>query len=402
MNATETVPRTVSYLDRFAASLDAAAVAGAASDARNHVDVGFGLPTPGQGPICSIYCRARAQLPAVQDADAAELSTRIAELKHREQLLASHDVRRPLPPGTPGGASKAVGLWLAAGCTALVAETVLLAEPINEALQGGTGFPLEGATAAAFIASLLGGLAHVRAHTLDELTAGDIEPRRRRSLERVATAATFGVAAGGGAAVLSRIYDASIGGGLDAAGVAFFVLLQVLLILAALALPTLMMNSVRADRRARAESARRATLVELGEAEQRLDRFSAERPRHLDELTSITIGALGKHIQHLADALEDEVLSDRWRNRHATAHRDGTLHTLVLALAHPTAPPRPQPVEQQGVEKPPAPTTVDERAAADAAETPVGDAAGAGEPRCADADVRRHELLDDIFNRRDT
>ncbi len=336
MNPTISANSSKEFVRQSLRTLDEQAAAGAITDATGRIDIDLGMPTPGQTAVLDAHSEAQAQLPGIQRTELNQEKTRGEDARRRRETATTWtDLDHP-PEYAPERSAFPVRLRQGGAAGVLAAETLLLIDPINESLRGGTGYSIAGidltftGVAGAVTITLLGAyMAHTRAEAIDrsESTA-DLETRE--SADAAANRATFGLLTAAAAAIVARIYAATLdAGGIDESGIAFFVLLQFVFVFAALTLPQSITAARRAINRLRINHAIDEANADLETHSRNIGDFEElhqEQPAMLDDGAE---AALRKHLAQLAEQHSDSFMSDLVRTRLAQAHNTGTLRALI-------------------------------------------------------------------------
>ena len=313
--------------------VDKAVVLGKA-DAASCADINLGMPTPGQAEIIDELRSAEVQLPEIQRDELRDAVTAADSAKAKETQLASWNDHDHVPADAPPRSMRSVRARQGAVFAVLGTETVLLINPINESLRGGIGKNLvglnvtpTGVAGAATITALGAFMAQARAE------ANNRSPGSPRSVEdanAAANRATVGLLIAAAAAVVARLYAASLDrSGIDASGIAFFVLLQLAFFFVALTMPQGLIEARRAVNKLRIDDARDVAKVVYKRAAGRVDDLREQHPAQPAELFVATEGALNTYMGQLAANHPDTFMGDLVRTQFANLHASGALREMM-------------------------------------------------------------------------
>jgi len=327
---------SAAFVEQSVREFDALAIAGADQDAEHCVNVNLGIPTPGQTGVLDAAVRAQGQLLAVQQDEIREAKTRCDAVRMKHDTAAKWTDLDHLPEFAPARSMLPVRLRQGGVAGVLGAETLLLIEPINESLRGGTGRTFAGidatftGVAGAVTITLLGAyMAHTRAEAIDSSESAanwDL----REAADASANRATVGLLLATAAAIVTRIYAANLDqGGIDESGIAFFVLLQLVFLFVAFTLPQSITSTRRAINRLRLKGAADSAMVELEEQNRHVADLAEQHRCEPSVLDDGAETALNKHMVHLANNHPDSYMGDLVRTRLAEAHHAGTMRSLV-------------------------------------------------------------------------
>lgn len=309
--------------------LERIASAQAHDDADNGIDIEVGVPTPGMSGVIGAVRTERRELQDVQRDELRLTKERLRSATEAKRLLDEWTTFDEAPPFAPERSMLPVRLLQGLGLSAIGIEALLLHDRINEVLQSGTGYTVEGLGGALFIAGTAAVAAHVRGEATAKADATH-DPDERDAENAKANMAALTIVLAGAAAVFARLYAASISGdGIDGSGLAFFAMLTALIFMTAFVFP----GAIRARRRAinesRVEDAKDVASKERDEAQDLIDLMATAHPEQLSELDAAGVEALEHYLRELANSHIDSYSGDLVRGYLARAHRDGSLSRLI-------------------------------------------------------------------------
>ncbi len=388
------------FVESYRRRLIDKAVAVGKSDGASCADIILGMPTHGQAEILDELRTAEAQLPEIQRDELRGAVTAADSASAKAERLANWHDPDNVPEDAPPRSMRPVRARQGAVLAVLGTEAVLLIDPINESLRGGIGKSIAGLNvtptglAGAVTITALGAfMAHARAE------ANNRPSGRGRSVEDAATAAnraTLGLMVAAAAAVVARIYAATVDrSGIDASGIAFYIMLQLAFFFVALTLPQGLIEAKRSISKLRIDDARDNAKVEHRRAVGRVDDLREQHGAQPAELAVATEAALNTYMGELAASHPDTFMGDLVRTQLARAHASGVFHVMVTGQ-------RPPGGRVDGDAR----TSHDDHGddGGDDGGDGTGDSGGGGGPSApADADGQQRgaqQLLDDIFQRR--
>ena len=301
----------------------------AATDKENGIDFETGIPTGSMSEVQSAYEVSAGKLAEVQVEERGDAASDVKAAQKRQTILTAWSDYEHIPVTVPSPAWLPVRFLQAVVLAALYAEARLLVGPINEILRAGIGLTVE-ATSAALILTGLGALmAHVRGVAVLRCeSASSVSERAAAVVE--ANRATIGLLLVASAAVLARVYAAVLAqGGIEPAGLTFFIVAQLVFLFAALSLPKAIIDARRRINRLHLQKARDKAAEEVSDAEMWVEQLGEIHVAQQQQLFAIAVSAHWTYLTELADGHPDGYIGDLLRARNSQIHRLGVLRALV-------------------------------------------------------------------------
>jgi len=369
--------------------------------AESGIDINLGMPTLGQAEIIDELRSAEVQLPDIQRDELRDAVTAADSASATEEQLANWHDPDHIPEDAPPRSMRPVRARQGAVFAVLGTEALLLINPINESLRGGIGTSIAGlnvtptGVAGAVTITALGAfMAQSRAEA-NNRSSGQVRPVEHA--DAVGNRATVGLLIAAAAAVVARLYAASLDrSGIDASGIAFYVLLQLTFLFVALTMPQGLIEATRAVNKLRIDAAYDAAKVDHKRADGCVDDLREQHRAQPVELVVATEAALNIYMGQWAASHHDTFMGDLVRTRFADMHARGALREMVTGKR--AAP--------SGANDPAHRADADEGGGGEGGGDGTGDPDGRDVPPVLNGGGSQHrgaqQLLDDIFQKEAT